>query len=170
MAANAQLELAKNLLALGKAEQAAQEASEACAVAGALRARDPNVVRWRTLQTNCLSMRARLALAAGATAQALELSEQALASARSERSGDPVEDRYVIAATARMIGDVHRRMGDADGATAAWTQGLTQLPPNVTERPWEMNERVELLRRVGRANEAAEPAGRLRTMGYRPPA
>ena len=121
-------------------------ASEACAVAGALRARDPNVVRWRTLQTNCLSMRARLALAAGATAQALELSEQALASARSERSGDPVEDRYVIAATARMIGDVHRRMGDADGATAAWTQGgLTQLPPNVTERPWEMNGKSKII-------------------------
>jgi tetratricopeptide (TPR) repeat protein len=169
LAANTQLELAKNLLASGNAAQAARETSAACAVAAALRARGPNVVRWRSLQTNCLSMRSRLALASSETAQALAFAQQALASARSERSGDPVQDRYTIAASARMVGDVRKRAGDSTGAQAAWSEALSQLPANVTERPWESSERVELLRRLGREDEGREAAARLEAMGYRPP-
>ena len=169
LAANTQLELAKNLLASGNAAQAARETSAACAVAAALRARGPNVVRWRSLQTNCLSMRSRLALASSETAQALAFAQQALASARSERSGDPVQDRYTIAASARMAGDVRKRAGDSTGAQAAWSEALSQLPANVTERPWESSERVELLRRLGREDEGREAAARLEAMGYRPP-
>ena len=169
LAANTQLELAKNLLASGNAAQAARETSAACAVAVALRSRGSNVVRWRSLQTNCLSMRSRLALASSETAQALAFAQQALASARSERSGDPVQDRYTIAASARMVGDVRKRAGDLTGAQAAWSEALSQLPANVTERPWESSERVELLRRLGREEEGREAAARLEAMGYRPP-
>jgi tetratricopeptide (TPR) repeat protein len=169
LAANTQLELAKNLLASGNAAQAARETSAACAVAVALRSRGSNVVRWRSLQTNCLSMRSRLALASSETAQALAFAQQALASARSERSGDPVQDRYTIAASARMVGDVRKRAGDSTGAQAAWSEALSQLPANVTERPWESSERVELLRRLGREDEGREAAARLEAMGYRPP-
>src|SRR5262249_2776772 len=82
--ANTHLALAKNLLASGNAAQASQEASAGCAIAGALRAQGPKVVRWRSLQTTCLSMRSQLALASGATPQALTFAQQAVASARAE--------------------------------------------------------------------------------------
>jgi tetratricopeptide (TPR) repeat protein len=169
MATSTQLELAKNLLATGDAAQATQETATACAATSALRARDRNVATWQALQTNCLLMRARLALASGESSQAFSLSEQALASARSERSGDPIANRYAIAVAARLLGDVRKRDGDPQSAAAAWSMGLGQLPPNVTERPWETYQRVELLRRIGRVAEAQEPASRLKAMGYRPP-
>jgi tetratricopeptide (TPR) repeat protein len=166
-AANTQLELAGNLLAAGNAVQAAQETSAACGVAGALRERSANVARWQALQTTCLDMRARLAAASGAIAQALTFSQRAVGSARSERSEDAVRDRYRVAVSFRLLGDVLKHSGDARGAVAAWSAGLAQLPRNVTERPWEMSEHAELLRRLGREDEARPLVERLRAMGYR---
>jgi tetratricopeptide (TPR) repeat protein len=165
--ANTHLALARNLLATGHAAQASEEASAGCAIAGALRAQGPKVVRWRSLQTTCLSMRSRLALASGGTQQALTFAEQALASAQAERSGDPVSDRFSIAASGRMLGDVRQRLGDSAGANDAWSAALNQLPANVAEVPFETNERVELLRRLGRSGEAQDAAARLKAMGYR---
>ena len=167
MGTNAQLELAKSLLAIGSAGEAAQETSAACSVADALRARDPNVARWQLLKTNCSSMRARLALASGATSQALALAGQAVQAARSERSGDSVGDAYGVAAAYRLLGDVRKRAGDSGGANEAWATGFAQLPRNASERPSEMQERAELLRRLGRAEEAGRLAARLNAIGYR---
>ena len=166
VAAAVRLDLASNLLSAGRRDEAAREIGTACAAAAALRVRDPKVASWRALQTNCLDRRARLALASGSAAQAAALAGQALASAGTERSADPVTDRYRVAAQARLLGDVRRRAGDHDGASAAWSGGLAQLPSNVTERPWEMNERAELLKRLGRANEARPVAERLAAIGY----
>ena len=165
-AATVRLELAKNLLAAGRREEAEQETATACQIAAALRVRDPSVARWRALQTTCLTMRSRLALGSGDTGQAMALAERALAAARSENSEDPVTDHYRVAAASRLLGDVRRRTGDPEGAKAAWSAGLAQLPPNVTERPWEMNERAELLRRLGRAKDARPLTDRLAAMGY----
>jgi tetratricopeptide (TPR) repeat protein len=163
---NAQLKLAESLLAVGSADEAAQETSAACTVADALRAHDPNVSRWQMLQTDCLSMRARLALASGATPQALALAGQAVQAARLERSGDPVGDAYTVAATWRLLGDIRQRTADSVGAHVAWAQALAQLPPNAAERPSEMHERAELLRRLGRTEEAAPLELQLRAIGY----
>lgn len=167
MAAAVRLDLADNLLSRGRRDEAAREIAAGCAVAADLRASDPKVASWRALHTTCLDRRSRLALASGATPQALALAERALASARSERSADPVTDRYRVAAQGRLLGDVRRRAGDDDGARAAWSAGHAQLPKNVTERPWEMNERAQLLRRLGRTDEARPLADRLGAMGYR---
>jgi tetratricopeptide (TPR) repeat protein len=166
-AAGVRLDLAKNLLTLGQADAAAREAVAGCATASALRARDSTVARWRSLQTRCLSTRARLALASGDTAQSLSLAERALSSAQAERGGDPVADRYNIAAAYRLVGDVRRRMGDSKGAAAAWTSGLAQLPEKAAERPPEMSERAELLRRAGRGSEVAAVSAKLRQIGYK---
>jgi tetratricopeptide (TPR) repeat protein len=163
---NAQLKLAESLLAVGNAEEAAQQTSEACTVANALRAHDPNVSRWQMLQTDCLSMRARLTLASGATSQALALAAQGVEAARSEHSGDAVSDAYAVAAAYRLLGDIHQRARDYGGAETAWAQGLAQLPPNVAERPSEMHDRAELLRRLGRGEEAAPLELQLRAIGY----
>jgi tetratricopeptide (TPR) repeat protein len=167
LSAAVRLELGRNMLALGRSGDSAQEIATGCRIAADLRARDPNVARWRSLETQCLSVRSRLALATGATAEALTLAQKAVASARFERTGDPVTDRYLLAAAWRLLGDVRKRAGDADGAASAWTDGLSQLPRNVTERPWEMNERAELLRRLGRGNEAGPIASKLAASGYR---
>lgn len=167
MAAAVRLDLADNLLARGRRDEAAQEIAVACAVAAALSASDPKAASSRALQTTCLDRRSRLALASSATAQALALAERAFASAGSERSADPVTDRYRIAAQARLLGDVRKRAGDGDGATRAWAAGLSQLPSNVAERPWEMNERAGLLRRLGRLDEARPLSERLTAIGHR---
>jgi hypothetical protein len=67
----------------------------------------------------------------------------------------------------RLVGDIDQRSGDRAGAVTAWTAGLAQLPAQVTERPWEMNERAQLLSRLGRNQEAAPVKARLDAIGYR---
>ncbi len=165
LAAQARLELARTLLSLGQTA-AATEAQAGCSLAAQVDARDRGE-SWRHLQTNCLDLTSRLALQDGNPAEALRLAELALASAKSERRPDPVSIRYPVAAAYRHLGDIRRRIGDADAAKAAWSAGLTQLPRGVTERPWEMNERVQLLRRLGRTDEAGPLANRLAEIGYR---
>ena len=165
-AGQAQLELAKTLLSLGQDADAATETRAGCRLAAQVRARDSGA-SWRHLQTDCLTLRSRLALQPAAEAEALKLAELALASAKSERSEDPTRDRYRIAAAHRQVGDIRQRMGDADAAKAAWTTGYAQLPRNVPERPAEMQERSEILERLGRADEALALSSKLKTIGFR---
>lgn len=112
-------------------------------------------------------MRSRLALASGSTGEALTFGAQALTSAQAEHSEDTITDRYWVALMSRLLGDVRKRSGDNAGATANWNSALSQLPANVAERPWEMNERLQLLQRLGRTDQAAAVAARLDSMGYR---
>ena len=167
MAARARLELARILLSVGRTDQATEETAAGCQATAALGARDRSTARWRRLQTSCLTTRSRLALASGSSAEALSFAQQALAAARSEHTGDPVTDRYIVAAASRLLGDVRERMGDSSGAASAWNEGLSQLPTNATERPWEMSEHAELLRRLGRADAARPLMQRLSSIGYR---
>jgi tetratricopeptide (TPR) repeat protein len=167
MEGSVRLELAKSLLALGKIGEANAEAAAGCDAANALRARDANVASWRSLQTICLEMRARLAAAANAKPDALKIAEAALRSAHSERSGDPIKDRYRIAEASRLVGDARASLGDRAGAIAAWSAGLGQIPSKVAERPWETSERVGLLNRLGRRAEASPLADRLAAIGYK---
>jgi tetratricopeptide (TPR) repeat protein len=166
VAGNVHLELAKNLVALRRNAEAAGEATAACEVAARLEAREPDVARWRSLQTMCLAMRSRLALAASANAQALNLAERSLNSARTERSGDSVSDHYTVAGAYRLLGDVRKRMGDAAGAREAWLGGFAQVQQSTSESPIEMNERAGLLRRLGRTAEADPITARLTAIGF----
>lgn len=167
LATSVHLVLADTLLSLRRTSEAALEAEAGCKLAAMLRERDPNVATWHSLLTSCRMVRSRLALAGGSTADALAWAEKALLSARDERSVDPIKDRYRIASAYRQIGLIHWRSGDTKLARQAWLAGLAQLPPNVTERPREMNERAELLRRLGRTNEARPLVERLTQIGYR---
>jgi tetratricopeptide (TPR) repeat protein len=114
-------------------------------------------------------MQARLALASGANDEALALAGRALTSARAERSGDSIADRYRVAAAYRLLGDLSHGMGRSEAAKNAWASGLAQLPQNVTERPWEMKERAELLRRRARTEEARPLMQKLAAIEYRSP-
>jgi tetratricopeptide (TPR) repeat protein len=165
-AASARLALAKSLLAAGKQSDAALQTDAACSTVAQLRRHDTTNANLASFQTSCLTIRSRLALQSGATAAALSLAAGALASAQAEHSGDPVKDRYGIAAAYRLVGDVRQKSGDPDGAQAAWTAGLAVLPANVAEQPSEMQERAELLRRAGRAAEARPLDQRLSAIGY----
>ncbi|WP_309602309.1 toll/interleukin-1 receptor domain-containing protein [Sphingomonas sp.] len=166
LAAQARLDLAKTLIEANRPADAAVAESAGCSDARRVLARDSSPT-WRSLQTACLSVRSRLALANDAPVDALKLAVQAVASARSERSADPIKDRYSIAAEQRLLGDVRRRLGDPDGAKAAWTDGLAPLPTSQVERPWEMNERAELLRRLDRTDEARPIVAKLVALGFK---
>jgi len=166
LAASARLEYARDILATGRRDEAVQQTEMACGAVADLRARKSTDSRLGSLQTNCLTMRARLALQAGGTAQALALAQQALASSRAEHTADPIRDLYSVAAACRLVGDVRRRMDDFNGAKAIWAEGLASLPRGVSERPQEMQERAALLRRAGQGAQAAALEARLKSMGY----
>jgi hypothetical protein len=68
----------------------------------------------------------------------------------------------------RLLGDARQRAGDSEGAKSEWRLGLSAVPTNVAELPWQTNERVVLLRRLERDNEAQPLAARLSAMKYRP--
>jgi tetratricopeptide (TPR) repeat protein len=164
MAADARLWLALTLLSAGQRDEAAQQTDAACLLAAGLPA-SFNAAKTR-LGTNCSMMRARLALAGGATDQALTFAQQALASAKSQHSEDPITDRYLIANAYLLLGDIRQSAGDSAAAATEWSAGLSALPQNVAERPFEMNSRLGLLRRLGRAQDAAPIAAHLSSIGY----
>ena len=166
LAGLARLELARTLLPLGRRAEAAAEAEAGCRLAAQVRARDQGA-SWPHLRTECLAVRSRLALHSGSAADALSLAEQALASARTERRPDPVSVRYRVAAAHRHVGDVHRQLGNAQAARAAWTAALAHLPKTGAERPAEIHERAELLKRVGKAEDARPLTARLLAIGFK---
>ena len=166
LAAAARLDLARILLSLDRRDEAADEATAGCLQMTHLPASFATSSRTR-LQMNCALMRSRLALASGATAQARLLAQQALALAFKQHSEDVITDRYRVASVYRLLGDVRQQAGDPRGATTAWGNGLTAMPRNVAERPWETNERAELLRRLNRQEEAKAVAARLEAIGYK---
>lgn len=161
--ANSRLFLAGMLLSAGQKDEAAQLTETACSMAGGHNGSAPA----SSTETACLFQRARVALASSDNQHALQFCEQALASARSERSGDPVRDRYTVAKAYRLFGDAERGMGDSAAANAAWTSALTTIPPTVAEQLPETDEHALILDRLGRAGEAARLVSRLNAMGYR---
>jgi tetratricopeptide (TPR) repeat protein len=167
IAAGVQLDLADTLRELGRTSAASAEARAACAQVTALRRQNPNMAAWHSAHTTCLMVRSRLAIARGANSEALALARQAVNSARRERSLDPVRDRFAVAAALRLEGEAHYRLGDAAAAARAWTAALSHLSAKVEERPRELNERVALLRHLGREEEARPLAERLRAAGFR---
>ena len=167
MAASVRLELARNLISLKRLDEADRAADAGCAVANSGKPGGQNVARWRTLRTTCFEIQSGLSLAVGDYPQALGFAERMVAAARAERSEDRVRDRYRVAAAYRLLGDIRQRMGNVDAAEKAWASGLAQLPHNLAERPSEMHERAQLLRRLGRREEARPIDERLKTIGYR---
>ena len=165
----AKLTLARQLLSAGKRDEASSQTEEACALVGNLLKRHSDNFRWRGGLGSCLTMRARIALAAGFVHPALQAAQAASNVDNSIHSGNPINDAYVAAGAYRLLGDVKRQAGDAAGALADWNSGISRLPTNVAEKPWEMAERAALLQRVGRTAEAQPLLARLNSIGYRQP-
>ena len=165
LSAQTRLQLAKTYLSVNRSGDAATQALIGCNQAKRVLARDPGTA-WRRLQTDCLSVRARLSLASGDLAVATKLAGEALASARTERSADSHRDKFKVSGAYRLLGDVRQRSGNVAGARAAWAEGLSQMPRGVTERPLETKDRADLLRRLGRQKEARSLYAQLTAIGY----
>jgi tetratricopeptide (TPR) repeat protein len=167
--ARSHIHLADVLLVSGQIEEATNEVAKGCSATARLVATDSSVQEWRAQVRDCWDVRARLSLEKGDLQQALRFAERALETAKSVRSADPVDSRYSLAQAYRVLGDIRRRLSDARGAQAAWRAGIGALPANVVEKPHETAERVILLHRLGRLEEAREGAARLAAIGYRLP-
>lgn len=167
LAATAHLELGNVLLA-NKTGDPGAEARSGCALADELVANGQSVFRWRFAQAECFALRARLAMAGrGEGESAIPLAEKAVAVARNFSSGDPNNDRFRLGSYQRLLGDAKLQAGDRTSAMTAWTAGLASLPHGVVERPWELNERFQLLRRLGRNSEAQPLGAKLAALQYK---
>ena len=169
LAARSRLNLAAILLLTNKKGEAAKQTEQACHSSAALVDRDQKAQSWRATLQQCWEMRARVAEANGDLNQAVGLAQRAIDTASTLRSSDPVRDKYAIAQSYRLFGDIEKSLGNATAAVAAWRAGLATLPAGVTEKPSEMAESAELLERVGRINEAHRRNRRLSAIGYRDP-
>ena len=167
--ARARLDWARALLTAGKAQDAGTQTETACGVTDRLIAIDSNVQRWRANLRDCFYLRAQLALASQDLAAAARYAARAVELGRTVASPDAVEDRYAIASSLRILGDIRRRDGDLAGAKAAWQAGLSELPNGVAEKPNELAVHAMLSQRLGRAAEAQQRIERLNAIGYRNP-
>jgi tetratricopeptide (TPR) repeat protein len=166
-AASSKLALARTLLAYGSTEDAGVQARSGCDMVNRLLARSPEVAYWQEINRDCLTARTELALAANATDEAASLAGQLLRATQPGGKAINLDDRYKVAAAQRLVGDVANREGDRARAQQAWQAGLDILPKNVVERPRELRERAELLKRVGNVADARSIEARLAAMGFR---
>jgi tetratricopeptide (TPR) repeat protein len=165
----ARLDWARALLTAGRTQDAAGQTEAACAVTNRLIAIDSNVQRWRANMRDCLYLRAQVALADGDGAGAARFAVKAVDVGKTVASPDAVEDRFAVASSLRLLGDIRKRMGDSAGAKAAWQAGLSALPNGVAEKPNELAVHALLSQRLGRASEAQQQVEKLATIGYRNP-
>ena len=112
-------------------------------------------------------MRANVALGNNAKEQALGYAQRALSIARNIRSSEPAGDSFWVAKIYRIIGDIHRSLGDTGSANEAWRNAYAAFPKGVAELPIEMAEYAMILQRLGRSADAQPRVRRLQQMGYR---
>ena len=167
LTAGAQLDLAKALLVLRKTDEAAVQTRAACELVERLAGRDISAVERRSLQIDCLSQRARVALETGAHGEALGLAQRALAAAQANHSGNAIDDRLAVAGAYKLVGDVQSRSGDTRAAHVAWEAALGAWPSRMTETPRQTAIRASILVALGRTAEAGPLTEKLSTMGYR---
>ena len=145
------------------------QVENACAVTGRLIAIDSNVQRWRANLRDCFQLRAQLALTKNDENSAGQFSAKAVKVGKTVASPDPVEDRYAVGSSLRLLGDIRRREGDLAGAKAAWEAGLSVFPKGVAEKPNELAIHALLFQRLGRTSEAQQAVQKLSAIGYRNP-
>ena len=167
LTAGAQLDLARALLLVGPVEEAAVQTRAACDLADRVGARDTSNVGRRSLQIDCLSLRARVALETGARDEALGLAQRALASAQANHSGNAADDRLAVATADKLIGDIQSRSGNRAAAESAWQSALAAWPSGISETPRQTAIRASILAALGRTAEAKPLTDRLNAIGYR---
>lgn len=163
----AKLDLGAILLLNGSRDQSKSIADSACATVTRLLSKDATVPEWRAGLRDCLLLRARLAMAARDAPNALGLANRAVGAGRTVKTTDSARDAYALALAYRTVGDIRRNLGDAAGASTAWSQALRTLPAGTAERPSEMSEHAAILERLGRSAEARPMLATLSSMGFK---
>jgi hypothetical protein len=129
--------------------------------------RDRKVVAWQALATNCLVRRAEVARDLGALDEAFGHARRALVATLAQKSGDPIGDRFAIAAAHKLLGDIQSMRGNRAEARKSWAAAMTIWPTDVPANPRQMALQAAILSAVGRTSEARALKAKLETMGYR---
>lgn len=166
-AAGAKLDLAAILLSTGRTEEAAAQTRSACDLSNRLLARDRAVVVWRSIEIDCLTRRAEIAMTSGSIAEAQQLAVRAVTSSRDFNGGDEATTLFTRATAYQLLGDVFAREGNRADATKAWNAALATWPKSVAETPRQMAIRANLLSSLGRSDEAKQLSSRVAEIGYR---
>jgi tetratricopeptide (TPR) repeat protein len=171
MTAWARLELARLALAQGQDEDASNSTRSACDTADRLVARDSSVADWRLdLRSTCLEMRTRIALAAGASADAQDSADAMAQLAKAEAMRTPSSDAQLALALAEtMRGLIARAAGSGAAATAAFQSAVSAWPRSEPDRPFLISRKVVILKGLGRRDAANALASKLERIGYRDP-
>jgi tetratricopeptide (TPR) repeat protein len=164
-----QIDLGRQLLNAGQAGEAAPHVDFVCNAVKKLLTRDPRKPDVRSGLANCWALRARLALAGGAKAQALDFATRAATAERSVHTADAATDAYFIAEAYWLIGNIQRALGNGDGARSAWTTALGSMPVETVETPGESALRASILERLGREGEAQPLIRKLDQIGFKDP-
>ena len=165
--ARARLNLADGLLAARKTDDAASQVETGCQITARLQSTDPTVQIWRGMMRDCWKARARISIARGNLDVAGQNAARAVMIGKSVQTTDTVEDRFQLAQSYLLLGDVRAKLHNAAGAQEAWQAGLAAIPANVAEKPSEMAGHTALLRRLGRSAETRDRSAALENMGYR---
>ena len=165
--AGAQIDLAKAILVVGKIDEAAAQTRAACELVDRLAGRDASAVERRSLQIDCLTQRALVALESGAHGEALGLAHRALTEAQANHSGDAISDRLSVAGAYKLIGDVENKSGNRSAARTAWQAALSGWPNGLRENPRQLAIRASILNSLGRSADAKPLLDRLSAFGYR---
>jgi tetratricopeptide (TPR) repeat protein len=163
----ARLKLGEMLLAARNRAEGAAQTEAGCRIVSRLLGRDRAVPAWQGGLRDCWIMRANVALADGAKEQALGDAAQALSVAGKIKASEPAGDRFWVAKIYRLIGDIHRSLGEQAAANQAWQNAYSAFPKGIAELPVEMGEHAIILQRLGRSAEAQQRIRRLDQIGYR---
>jgi eukaryotic-like serine/threonine-protein kinase len=167
--AGSRFDLADLQLSAGQAAQAASTTRAACDIVDRLVRRDSSVADWKArFRVHCLTLRARLSLAAKDNASAVTLARSALAAART--SPKPT-DRVMLSMVASSIGSSALAGMGREAEAVSWARSaLAAIPAGMALKPREAVEVAALKLRAGDQRGADEIVARLTGMGYRHPA
>lgn len=163
------LDLAELLGFAGERDAAASAARDGCDLVTRLMARDRTVVGWNdTLRRQCAVVRGRLALASGASSDALAIAKSALR-ARTAKGDESRASRALLSQVNVLLGDAQAALHDRPAATEAWRTALANLPDGSAETPVIKAQRAMLLERLGDEASARPLNLWLDGIGYRFP-
>ena len=167
--ASGRFDLADAQLAMGQTAAAAAMARSGCDIVDRLMRRDSQVADWKSEKHNaCLLIRARLALANGDPAEALQLARSALAAASS--SPNPIDRGTMVLRSLALGGDALELLNRHDEAVKWWQTALTKTPKSVVLHPREQGLIALAHSHLGNSRKAERMMSSLAAIGYRHPA
>lgn len=169
-AAVSRIQLGSLLRVAGDYGNAQSAVGSGCEIANRLAARDRTVRYWNEdLQLSCLGERSRMALATGASADAVRFARAAVALSEASRGKTPA-DAAIHRATAYLLaGNALSKAAQPAAARDAWRKAALSWPAGVTLEPDHLAWQAQSLRASGDASGARRIQARLNSIGYRHP-